>query len=158
MPGGTRNPGAARAALLGAGLALALAGAACNDSEKVESNEVTGLWHATSVEYVEVDGPARVDLVELGATATLNLDADGTLVYTLTPAGGGAPQALTATWELLGDLGDLMRVTPTGASWYWAWDVACKNNTMRLTGAGGEYDFDDDGTREAARWNLSLER
>lgn len=158
MPGDMRSRRAARAALLGVGAALALAGVACKDGDKVEANELTGLWHATSVEYVATVGSARVDLIERGATATLNLAADHTLVYTLTPAGGGAPEVFTATWELLGDVGDLMRVTPTGATWYWAWDVECKGSTMRLTGAGGEYDFDGDGTPEAAKWNLSLAR
>ena len=116
---------------------------------------IVGNWTATKCEYVSTGGLGTVELIGAGGTATMSLNADSTLVYVYTPT-SGPPQMFTGTWEMTS--ADLMRVTPTGATWYWAWDVALSGNTLTLTGAGAEYDFNHDGFGESAQWNLVLTR
>jgi hypothetical protein len=94
-----------------------------------------------------------VDLIAGGGTGTLVLTDNDSLYLTVTPASG--PQVLlTATYEIRGT--DLMRVTPAGASWYWAWDMTLSGGTLKLTGADAEYDFNQDGTPDPAKWNLEM--
>lgn len=127
------------------------------DGDGVRKSDVTGMWQATSVEYVAEVDASRVDLVAQGAAATLKLEADGRMEYVLIRP-GAAPDTMRATWQLMGDNGDQMKVSPPGASWYWVWDVAWSGNTLSLTGAGAPYDFDNDGVSDAARWNLGFVR
>jgi hypothetical protein len=94
-----------------------------------------------------------VDLIAGGGTGTLTLTADDTLRLTVTPA-TGSPVVLVATYQVQGI--DLMRVTPAGVSWYWAWDMSLTNNTLKLTGADAQYDFNNDGLGEPAKWNLEM--
>lgn len=128
-----------------------------DDGEKVERNEITGLWRATLVEYVARTGADRVDLVSEGATATLDLGEDGWLDYILNPA-GAPPETLRATWQLKGDIGDEMQVTPGGEGWYWMFDVAFSGGTLQLTDADVRYDCNHDGEREEAKWNMTFVR
>ncbi len=116
-------------------------------------SQLVGTWQVAKCEYVGTGGQGTVDLIAGGGTGTLVLTADDTLRLTVTPASG--PQVmLTATYQVQGI--DLLRVTPAGASWYWAWDMALTNNTLKLTGADGQYDFNGDGTGEPAKWNLEM--
>lgn len=135
----------------------ALSWSCADEGDKVEKDDITGLWQATSVEYVATSESGRVDLVTQGATATLDLGTDGWLEYILKPT-GAPPETLRATWELKGDIGDLMQVTPGGEGWYWMFDVAWSGGTLSLTGADARYDCDNDGEREEAKWNLSFVR
>jgi hypothetical protein len=115
-------------------------------------SELVGTWQVAKCEYVSTTGLGQVDLIAGGGTGTLVLTAEDTLRLVVTPASG--PQVtLTATYTTSSDL---MRVTPAGASWYWAWDMALTGNTLRLTGADAEYDFNQDGTDDPAKWNLVM--
>ena len=130
--------------------------AACSkDNPGPAPSEITGTWQATKDEYIAKAAPhVSVDLVGAGGSATLVLNEDHTLILTEKPL-TGSESVLNATWELETDL---MRVTPVGATWYWAWDVSLSGNTLHLTGADRLYDCDGDATPEEADWNLTLTR
>jgi len=96
---------------LGLGMAAACGG---GDSVGPPKEQIVGSWAATKVEYVSTTGLGTVELIGAGGTATLVLNADNTWVFTYTPP-GGTSEVQTGTYELNGDL---MKVTPTGASWY----------------------------------------
>jgi hypothetical protein len=108
-----------------------------------------------------------VDIIAAGGSATLVLDANGNLTYTVTKV-GGTPQVMTATYQIMGI--DLMRITPSGGSWYWAWDMAFSGNSLHLwcnhaydleSGMHPGYDFNHDGTWDAteeADWDLTFTR
>lgn len=140
------------------GLALVVgATLTCGDDDGAgpSASDITGMWQATSVEYVAAGQPALTEqLLAGGGTATLELAAGGTYTFTLTPA--GAPTEIeNGGWQLLGDV---MVVTPEGALFSLVFDVSLSGNTLRLSGADTEFDFDDDGTPEPAVLNLVLTR
>ncbi len=115
--------------------------------------DLTGTWRATSSIYVsEAAPPQSVDLVTLGATVTLVLDANNTFTYTMTPA-GGTPSVVTGTWQASADVFTLVASGSTGN---WQWNYTLSATTLALTGANGEYDFNGDATAEPAKWNLVL--
>lgn len=118
-------------------------------------NEITGAWRATMVEYVSKAAPGtRVDLIAAGDTLTLTINSDGSIIQIRTPL-GGSPDTTTGTWELTTDI---FKVFPTGMPFYWAWDVSLSGNTLTLTGADMEYDFNDDNVPEQADQNMVLIR
>lgn len=135
-------------------VALAVTGCKKEGSTGPGATAISGSWTATSVQYVN-PSYTTVDVIALGGTATLVLGADSSFVYTYTPQ-GGSPQVTTARWEMVS--ADLMRVTPTGATWYWAFDVALSGNTLTLRGGQGEYDFNNDHQNEPCTWNMVLTR
>jgi hypothetical protein len=141
------------------GLSLLLfmgAALACGDDGVGPSaDEIAGTWTATKVEYVSVSQPVRtVDLIAEGGTATLVLNAAGTYVFTLTP--NAEPTVVdTGEWQLDGDIITLM---PNWTSFEFQFDVALSGNTLTLSGADSEYDFDGDHQPDDAKLNLVLVR
>ena len=133
------------------GLTLACGG----DSAGPSPSEITGTWQATQVEYVSVAQPSvSVDLIaDEDYSATLVLAANGSYTFTLTPP-ADQPQVTTGTWELAGDV---LNVAPTGTQFRLQFDIALSGNTLRLTGAGAEYEFVDN-QPEDATLNLVLTR
>lgn len=135
-------------------LILALAACGKDDPTGPTKEEITGTWSATKVQYIGKTSPDSVDLIADGAVATMDIAADNTFEYVLTPSGGG-PQVTTGTWVLSGDV---FRATPTGMGWSWEWTVSLASGTLSLTGASAEYDCDRNGTPEEATWNLTFVR
>lgn len=132
--------------------------AACGDDDPAgpPADDLTGTWTATSLELVSVaNANTRVDLITFGYTCTLTLEEDGDFFITVVDPeigniGGSGHWSSTdvLTMEFLeGQFG----VT-------WEFDISLTGVTLRLTGADAEYDFDDDGTEDAARLNLTLVR
>lgn len=140
------------AGLLVAGAAIAACGG--DGGSGPSPSQLAGSYNVTKCEYVSTTGLGTEDLIPAGGTGTLVLTTDS-LYLTVTPA-SGPPVVLTATYEIDGI--DLMRVTPAGASWYWAWDMTFTGNTLKLTGADSEYDFNNDGFGEPAHWNVTATR
>lgn len=141
---------------MGAALLIAalLGGCGSDDPAAPEPEEITGLWTATRVEYVERPAGADVELVALGGGVTLDLDRSGDFTYALTPP-GEAVQTTVGAWVLDGDV---LRLTPLGMPFSWEFDATLSAGELTLAGASVEYDFDDDGTPEQATLNLTLER
>ena len=131
---------------------------ACGDDDPAgpPADDLTGTWTATSLELVSVaNANTRVDLITFGYTCTLTLEEDGDFFITVVDPeigniGGSGHWSSTdvLTMEFLeGQFG----VT-------WEFDISLTGVTLRLTGADAEYDFDDNGTEDAARLNLTLVR
>jgi len=139
-------------------IVLLLAGSltACdNKDDKVgpKPSEITGTWSATMVEYVNKSAPStRVDLIALGGAATMAIHADKSWVFVIAES-GQPPDTTTGVWNLDGDM---FEVTPTGMPFSWMWVAALSGNSLTLTGADMEYDFDGDQVMEQADQNTAL--
>jgi hypothetical protein len=138
-------------------LALPIA-AACSDDDPAgpPADELTGTWTATSLELISAaDANTRVDLIDLGFTCTLMLEEDGDFVITVVDPEignvGGSGHWISTDVLTMEFLEGQFNVT-------WQFDISLTGSTLRLTGADAEYDFDDDGTEDAAKINLTLVR
>ena len=118
-------------------------------------SDLSGTWHLTHCEYVSTGGLGRIDLIADGGSGTMTLTTDDTLRLTVTPV-SGAPVSLIATYVVEGT--DLMRVTPAGASWYWAFDMSYSGAKLVLRNGSAQYDIDNDGTPDPAIWNMTMTR
>jgi hypothetical protein len=138
-------------------VALAAVAVSCGGSEVTgpPKEQITGVWHATRIQYVSTGALGTVDLVTSGATARLALGADSTFRYTLQRV--GADSAVTTGRWVLGTDG-VLTLTPAGSAWGWTWTAALDAGALSLTGASAEYDFNSDGVMDPARWNLSFIR
>ncbi|MCU0622083.1 MAG: hypothetical protein MUC69_11345 [Gemmatimonadales bacterium] len=134
----------------------ALALLACGDDAETPSDEsLSGLWTATSWEYVNVENRSqRVDLIDAGGTAEINInDTGGYFAQTQLP--GEPVESFTGSWDYTSDTFTLFDDTGTTS---WVFDLDLGNDRMTLSGADAEYDFDGDGIGEPAEWNMELER
>jgi hypothetical protein len=131
------------------GLATAVA---CGDS--VAPEDIAGDWTATSFVFTSVDDPdLTADIIDLGGSVSLTLNANGT--YSITFTLGGVPETDGGTYTIDGsditlDEGDSDEVSGTI-------DLSGDTMTIRLTD-GVEFDFDDDGTDESATVVIVLTR
>jgi hypothetical protein len=125
--------------------------AACSGSTAGPSPaSIVGTWQASKVQYVSTTGLGTVDLIAQGGSATLELNADHTFRYTCTPAGKPA-EVLTGTWDVSDVLS--LSMSPTNEMQF---DASLSGNTLTLTGAYRDYDFNNDGMGEPARLNMTL--
>jgi hypothetical protein len=131
-------------------------GMGCGDDNPSgpSKDEITGTWQATKVEYTTTAGVPMADLIALGGSASLVLNADNSLVYTITPA-AGVPNVTTGTWHLSTDM---MTVTPSGMLFSWQFDVEYTSDQLRMSGADVEFDYDNDDIDEPAKLNLVFTR
>jgi hypothetical protein len=130
---------------------LGLIAAACKSGTAPPANDFVGTWDAAKVEYASVGGMGTVDIVALGGTGTLQLNADKSATLTITPS-GGAPQVTTGTWS---NSIDVFNFT-VGAANGWSWDYTLSGGTLTLIGADTSYDFDHNGTQDDAKFNLTF--
>ena len=118
-------------------------------------SEITGRWTATKVEYVSKAAPAtRVDLIALGTAVVVSIGSDKNFLYVETPS-GGSPDTTTGVWSMDGDI---FKVTPTGMAFSWEWKATLSGNSLSLTGADMEYDFDGNSIPEQADQDMALVR
>lgn len=133
---------------------IALALAACGGGGGT-GPDLSGTWSATRLEYASVASPAtKVELVAAGGHASLVLAADKTYTVT-TVLPGGAETTTSGTWT---SSSDVLTLRETGSSGDMQFGYTLSGNTLTLTGADGEYDFDGDGTMEAAKMNIAATR
>jgi len=116
-------------------------------------SELVGTWQVAKCEYISRTGLGTMDLIAGGGSGTLILTAKDTFDLRVTPA-SGPPLNYLATYEIRGI--DLMRVTPAGVPWYWAFDMSLSGGSLKLTNGSGAYDFNGDGTPDQAKWNLEM--
>ena len=135
--------------------ALALTGACSKQSSGPSQTELVGTWQVVKCEYVSTQGLGTVDLIAGGGSGTLVLTATDTLRLSVTPA-SGPPLNFTGTYAVSGI--DLMRVTPAGVTWYWAFDMTLSGGTLTLSNGSGQYDFNNNGQPDDAKWNLVMTR
>ena len=120
------------------------------------NNSLVGTWDATAIELTSVANPATVvELIALGANGRLVLQADGGFGLSIgipgepTEFGNGDWGATDVLTLSFGD-GDIDGT--------WQFDIDLNGNSLVLTGADAEWDFDEDGTEDAAKLDLTLVR
>ncbi|HTS88384.1 MAG TPA: lipocalin family protein [Gemmatimonadales bacterium] len=116
---------------------------------------MVGVWQLSKCEYVSTQGLGTVDLIAGGGTGTVEFTADDSIKVSVTPATGSGV-SFTGTYQISGL--DLMKVTPAGVTWYWAFDMRLSGQTLQLTNGSAQYDFNQDGTPDPASWNLYMHR
>jgi hypothetical protein len=135
-------------------LAMALVGLAllaCDEDSP--GSPLFGTWDVTKSEYVSVgDPPESVDLVAAGGSGTIAFNADASYDATIIPP-GGASERSSGTWSFTESS---LTMRESGSSVTWVFDRVMEGDTMELSGADAEFDFDGDGTPEPATWNVTL--
>ncbi len=131
---------------------LALAGAvtlACGDSTGITVQDLVGDWSATQYRYINAaDTTQQVDVISLGASFTLTVVADGTAstLYT-NPQGGTSSDSGTLS-------GDATTLTLSGTPF----QAQRSGDVLTLTDRSSAYDFDGDGSSEAATLIIRMQR
>ena len=131
---------------------------ACGDDDPTGpvNDDLVGTWDATVIQLTSVADPGEaVELVSQGATGRLVLQADGGFGLSVGVPGeptefGNGDWSSTDVLTLDFGEGDIQGT--------WQFDVDLNGNTLRLTGADTEWDFDDDGSEDPAKLNLTLVR
>lgn len=129
---------------------------ACDDDDPAGPVPVnlTGSWTLTHIELVSVQNPGtRVDLMDEGVTGTLTLAADGDFTLTVVDPVEGT-ETFAGQWTHAETL-TLEHVSGGFAGTTWEFQVELLSGVLSLTGADGEYDFDDDGDEDPAVLNLT---
>ena len=145
--------------LLAALPAVVVLTAACGGSGSPSApTEATlaGTWQATRAEYVSrSNGAARVDLVAKGGSMVLTL-ASGTFTLVITDPGAGAQgTTLSGSWSASKEV---LKMSPSGVSWSWEFDMTLAGNTLTLNNGGALYDVTGDGIMDEATLNLTMVR
>jgi hypothetical protein len=147
-----RSPGRLLVFCLLLSLPLGPGGCSDDDPEAPGVENLARAWQLTSCEYRhQTDGNLHVDLVTDGWAITLHLNDNGAFRYTWTPPGGGE-QYYDGTWAIDGEV---VKLTRDGFGFSWDFTAEVREESMTLSGAHAEYDFDDNGTPEPAIWNLA---
>jgi hypothetical protein len=136
-------------------LLIALSGCGKDKAVGPKPDEITGLWRATRVEYVnKADPNQRVELIAAGDTVRVAILGDHNFAFIRTRA-GGSPDTTTGTWRLDGDL---FRVRPTGMPFEWVWDVSLSGSSLTLKDADVEFDVNNDALMEMTKQTMVLVR
>jgi hypothetical protein len=133
-------------------VAAIAAGAACGGGDGGSGpnpTEVTGTWQLTKVLFVSQANPTQsVDLItDVGASATLTLNANNSFTFVVTPPPPAAVETTTGTWSLSGQVLTIVRV---GFSGNVQFDATLSGQTLKLAGGHVEFDVNGDGTDEPA--------
>ncbi len=138
----------------------------CDDSatdtdDNGEQNSLTGTWTATKFEFTNKDNPAQtIDLVQQGFSVTIKIEADGSYALTIAFAGQVREQEEgTITID-----GNQITVDPEGDDPDDPEDdpitteFELSDNTLKFNIENTSWDFDNDGTDEAASLEVIFEK
>jgi hypothetical protein len=127
-----------------------------DDSSGPPDSDLVGTWDATSIELTSVANPGTVvELISQGANGRLVLQSNGDFGLSVgipgepTEFGNGTWGATDVLTLSFGE-GDIQGT--------WQFDIELNGDSLRLTGADSEWDFDDDGTEDPAKLDLALTR
>lgn len=130
---------------------MGLALLACDDDSP--GSPLYGTWNVTKSEYVSGgDPPETVDLIAAGGSGTIAFNADASYDATIIPPGGTSERS-SGAWSFTETS---LTMRESGSSVTWVFDRVMEGDTMVLSGADAEFDFDGDGTPEPATWNVTL--
>ncbi|HEV8125486.1 MAG TPA: hypothetical protein VGP80_14655 [Gemmatimonadales bacterium] len=131
----------------------ALAGCSSSDSNDVEVADLAGTYTATKLEFVSVaDASVKFDAIAAGITVDLVITSGGG--FTLTVHSPGDPDDVTTgTVVLDGNKITLDDSDPSSGSF----TLSGNTLTLHLT-TGAEFDFDSNGTDDAATVNAVFVR
>ncbi len=126
-----------------------LATTACGDSTGVTAEDLVGTWNATLYQYTSsANAGELVDLIALGASSEMTVAADGT-VSTLFDDGQGGTSSDSGTLSVDGGT-----LTIAGN----AFEADRSGDVLTLTDETNLYDFDDDGSDDAATLMIRMVR
>jgi len=120
------------------------------------SNDLIGSWDATVIELISVANPdVNVELVALGAHGRIVLEANGDFGLSVGVPGeptefAGGTWSSTTVLTLSFDSGEIEGT--------WRFGYVLNGDTLRLTGASAEYDFNEDEIEDPAVLNMTLVR
>lgn len=146
-----------RASRFAAYAALTVSLACGGDGSGPSRTEFEGTWDATKLEFTNVANTSeKVEVIALGATYTIVLVSDGTYQATL-GVPGSAPEVTTGTWSVSSDV---ITIKETGSSGDQQFNWSLSGNTLTISGANTDFDFDGNGPRgdEAAKVSAVLVR
>jgi hypothetical protein len=133
--------------------------ASCGDDDDPTgpvNNNLVGTWDATAIQLTSVANPGTVvELISQGANGRLVLQSNGDFGLSVGIPGettefGNGTWSSTDVLTLYFGEGDIQGT--------WQFDIDLNGDSLRLTGADAEWDFDDDGTDEPAKLDLTLSR
>lgn len=132
--------------------------ASCGDDDATGpvNSSLVGTWDATTIQLTSVADPGTmVELISQGANGRLVLQADGGFGLSIGVPGmdtefGNGDWSSTDVLTLSFGEGDIQGT--------WQFDFDLNGDTLRLTGADTEWDFDDNGTDDPAKLDLTLSR
>jgi hypothetical protein len=123
--------------------------AACGDSTGLTPEDLAGTWDATEMVFTnQADASESVDIIEDGASLTVTVNAAGTVSAVFDDGQGG-------TDSDSGTLGVDGSTLTIGGETY---SAARSGDDLTLTDSTSEFDFDDDGSDEAATLVIRLVR
>jgi hypothetical protein len=130
--------------------AVVVAGAvACGDSTGITPEDLAGTWEATEMVFTnQANTSESVDLIELGASLTVTVNASGT-VSTVFDDGQGGTDSDSGTMSVDGS------TITIGSDTY---EADRSGDELTLTDATSEFDFDEDGSDDAATLVIRLVR
>lgn len=118
----------------------------CSDSTGLEPADVAGSWTAQTWTFTNVTNTSQTaEIISQGAAFSLTLRADGTFTATVTEDGDTSTDSGTyATTAVTITLSESGQGSPD------TFGVVRDGNTMTFTVNNSDYDFDGDGSDEAA--------
>lgn len=132
-------------------------GACSGDNNGPSEASLTATWHATNAEFVSVTNPAqKVELVGIGGSVVLALNANNTFTMTTTTPGKPAAQ-LSGTWSASADVLTLSYQF-AGTQGQAQYEMTLNGDTLLLMGADGSFDVNGDNALEDVKINLTLTR
>ena len=133
--------------------AVAVSLACGGDGNGPNRDQFAGTWDATKLEFTNVANPSeKVDIIAAGATFVIVLESNGTYQAEIVIP-GQAPDNTTGTWSVSSDV---ITLRETGVSFSLQFNWSLSGNTLTISGADTEFDFNDDGTDEPAKASAVL--
>jgi hypothetical protein len=122
---------------------------ACGDGGSAPNpDKFAGTWDATSYVFTNPSNTSqKVDVIALGATLVVVMDAGGTYEATLTMP-SEAPEVTTGTWSASADV---LTLKETGIPGETQFDYHLTASTLTISGGHGEFDFNGDDVPDDAR-------
>ena len=132
----------------------------CNDSTdpgNVSEDDLAGVWTATQFLLTSTADPSvTVDMIALGGTFALTINADGT--YSETGVFPGNPPEVESGTGTYVIQGSNLILTEDDDPLPFTVAFVLSGNTLTLTSTDETFDFDDNGVEEAATLDMVLTR
>ena len=133
--------------------ALTVSLACGGDGSGPSRDQFAGTWDATKLEFTNVANTSqKVDIIALGATFVIVLESTGDYQETLVVP-GSAPENTTGTWSVSSDV---ITIKETGSSGDQQFNWSLSGNTLTISGANTDFDFNGDGVDEPAKLSAVL--
>lgn len=116
-------------------------------------SSLVGTWKATKAEFVNSSNSSqRVEIVALGTSLTMTLDAGGTYTQRIVDP-GQTGQTTTGTWSASKDV---LTLKPTGMTGNIQFDLNLSGTTLSLNGGHVAFDLNGDGRDEETLAYITL--